>query len=464
MPHVALFSLYEAPLPLIILIKYNQKTNLTGIPRSILTKYCNHSRKLNVRNNNKELKRKIAAMSFKRTLLAATILTIVLAGFVWILNIQGIIKGSWSNPISALFTILAVLFAFIQIVPQFSSATNTKPKTSLTPISLSSKPKSSLQSELFTSTFQNKAEDFSLLRTFQGHSGRVNSVAISPDGHILVSKGFDKTVKVWNLHTGQLLHIPEKYARVSSELIINSDAESFATCTRDGIKVFNLSAGELLRTVALPSSTIFMRSITISPDGHILTATTDDNTIMIWNLTTGELLHTLDGYSTRAYNVVISPDGQTLANGNEDGTINVWNWRNGKLLYTLKGFSPIGYHINDHPDGRNISQYEIAFSPDGQSLISVNSDRTITVWNQHTGQLLYTLKCHATIVSRIIFSSDGRTIASGNEDGIKVWNLYTGELLRILRKYSSPIKSIAIGSNGNTLAIGNNDGTITVWR
>ncbi len=407
-------------------------------------------------------------MSFRRTFLASTILIVVIAGLVWILNIEGIIKGAWSNPLSALFTILAVLFAFIQVSFLISTASNSKPKTSVTPISLSTKPQSPSQPELSSPTSQIKVEEFSLMRAFQGHTGWVFSVAISPDGQTLISRGFDKTIKVWNLYTGQLLHIPERSASSTSDLIISSDGESFATDTSDGIKVLNLSTGELLHTITLPSSIDFVRSITISPDGQTLTTTDDDDSISIWNLSTGELLHTIEGYSSRAYNVIISSDGQTLANGNEDGTINVWNWRTGKLLHILKGNSPIDKHIATFVDGRKISKHQIIFSPDGQSLLSLHSkDKAIMVWNQHTGQLIYTLKYDEIWISgtfSITFSCDGRTIAGGNQEGIKAWNLYTGQLLGILREPPLHSISIAISSDGQNLAIGDDDGTIKVWR
>lgn len=406
-------------------------------------------------------------MSFRRTFLASTILIVIIAGLVWILNIEGIIKGAWSNPLSALFTILAVLFAFIQVAFLTSTASNSRLKTSVTPINLSTKPQSPSQPALSSPTPQIKVEEFSLMRTFQGHTGWVYSVAISPDGQTLISKGYDNSVKVWNLYTGQLLHIPERSAHSASNLIISSDGESFATDTSDGIKVWSLSSGELLHTITLPRSRYFARSITISPDGQTLTTTDNDDSIRIWNLSTGELLHTIEGYSSRAYNVIISSDGQTLANGNEDGTINVWNWRTGKLLHILKGNSPIDKDINSLVDGRKISKHQIIFSPDGQSLLSFSKDKAIMVWNQHTGQLIYTLNYNETGIFgtfSITFSCDGRTIAGGSQEGIKAWKLYTGQLLGILREPPSHSISIAISSDGQNLAIGDDDGTIKVWR
>src|SRR5947209_11211551 len=115
-----------------------------------------------------------------------------------------------------------------------------------------------------------KPEEFTLKRTLEGHAENVNSIAISPDGQTLASGSWDKTIKVWNLYTGQLFHI----------LTGHSD---------------------------------YVNSVTISSDGQTLASGSDDNTIKLWDLYTGQLLHTLEGHAEDVSSVVISTDGQTLA-------------------------------------------------------------------------------------------------------------------------------------------------------
>ena len=68
-----------------------------------------------------------------------------------------------------------------------------------------------------------------------------------------------------------------------------------------------------------------MNCVAISSDGQTLVSGSDDNTIKLWDLYTGQLLHTLEGHAEDVSSVVISPDGQTLASGSWDKTIKVWN-------------------------------------------------------------------------------------------------------------------------------------------
>ncbi|HEY9874143.1 MAG TPA: hypothetical protein V6D12_11940, partial [Candidatus Obscuribacterales bacterium] len=79
----------------------------------------------------------------------------------------------------------------------------------------------------------------------------------------------------------------------------------------------------------------------------------------------------------------------------------------------------------------------LALSPNGQILAGADSikDKTIKLWDLRTGQLLRTMgHCHSVVA--VAFSSDGQTLVSGSEDTtIKIWDLRTGELLRTMTKY-----------------------------
>lgn len=135
--------------------------------------------------------------------------------------------------------------------------------------------------------YQNPVQDnFSEAKTLIGHSGWIRSVAISPDGQTLVSVSEDKTIKLWNLNTGQLLR----------------------TLTGHSDKV---------------------TSVAISPDGQTLVSGSLDKKIKLWNLNTGQRLRTLDvrtsqGLIVQVSAIAFSADGQTLVSGDETGTLKIW--------------------------------------------------------------------------------------------------------------------------------------------
>jgi len=258
---------------------------------------------------------------------------------------------------------------------------------------------------------------FERLYTFGWHSDWVKSVAISPDGHIIVSGSRDKTIKVWNLHTGKL-------------------SRNFA------------GHSDTVETVA------------ISADGHIIVSGSHDKTIKVWNLHTGELIRTLAGHPDQVYCVAISADGQIIVSGGSEETIKVWNLHTGELIRT------IGEHLwwVNSADGHSHNVVKtVAISPDGQTFVSGSDDATIKVWNLHTGKLIRTLAGHSYWVNTVAISADEHIIVSGSRDKtIKVWNLHTGELERTLAGHSNSVYCVAISPDGQTLVSGSRE-EIIVW-
>ena len=193
-----------------------------------------------------------------------------------------------------------------------------------------------------------------------------------------------------------------------------------------------------------------VNAVAISPDGQKITSGSDDQSIKIWNLNTGQALRTLKGHSSWVYSVAISPDGQSLVSGSKDQTIKVWNLNTGEELRTFKAHT--GY-VNS-----------VAISRDAQKIASGSYDKTIKVWNLKTGQVS-TLTGHSREVLSVAISPDGQKLASGSADRtIKVWNLNTGKELHTLTGHSGDVNSIAISPEGQELASVSDDKTIKVWN
>ena len=98
--------------------------------------------------------------------------------------------------------------------------------------------------------------------------------------------------------------------------------------------------------------------------------------------------------------------------------------------------------------------------------MSGSFDDTIRLWDVSTAEELLTFAGHADGVSDVIFSPDGKTLAShGYRDGmIYLWNASTGEFLRSLTGHTGSVHSIAFSYNGEILACSSEDGTIRLWE
>jgi WD40 repeat protein len=315
-----------------------------------------------------------------------------------------------------------------------------------------------------------KLENASVVCTLTGHSNSVNSVAISPDGQILVSGSDDKTIKIWQLSTGEELRILTGHSESVNSVAISPDGQTLLSGSRDNtIKIWRLSTGEELRTLTVHSDSV--NFVAISPDGQILVSSSHtvvsdiyDNTIKIWQLSTGRELRTLTCCwdSNPIDSVAISPDGQTLVSGS-DREIMIWDLSSGQKLRTLTGHSGWVGSVAISPDGQILASGDTVMGSMGCSF-----DTTIKIWQLSTGEELRTLTVVDWWVNSLAISPDGQTLVSGGGGieaaTIMIWDLITGQELGTLTGHSESVNSVAISPDGQTLVSGGDDGTIMIWR
>lgn len=107
---------------------------------------------------------------------------------------------------------------------------------------------------------------------------------------------------------------------------------------------------------------------------------------------------------------MFSPDGSRMASGSDDETVRVWDVQTGQCQHKLEGHSA------------GISS--VVFSPNGSRVASGSYDKTIRVWDVQTDQCEHTLKGHSSWVSSVVFSPDGSRVASGSDDWtVRVWDV-----------------------------------------
>jgi WD40 repeat protein len=308
-------------------------------------------------------------------------------------------------------------------------------------------------------TAQNAFQKAALAKTLYSHTGGVNAVAISRDGQFLASGSVDKTVKIWDLGTGELVLTLSGHTREVWAIAISPDGKTLASGSGDRtIKLWDMAAGELLHTLSGHSAQV--SALAFSPDGQTLASGSYDAKIKLWDTDTGTELRTLDGHTDWVTALAFRPNGQTLASASADRTVKLWDAGAAcedeplcappRTLY--RHFSPVK---------------SLAISPDGKTLASGSRDGTINLWDLGAGEQGDSLFGHSASVNALAFTPDGQTLASGGgplEDTIKLWNLGTGEILRTLSGHSDTVHSLAISRNGQIMVSGSEDCSTKVWR
>ena len=271
------------------------------------------------------------------------------------------------------------------------------------------------------------------IHTLTRHTDKVTSIAFSPDRTMLVSGSDDRSIRLWDVATGTLLHtLKSPNLFYVEDMEFSPDGKTVAVLVDlqdSNIYLFDVETGERVLNFTifrLPPlgrrtpdflSTEHTRSVndlTFSPDGKSIITTGYDDTVRFWDSQTGRHLRVLRGHTDRVNDVVLSPDGTLLASFSNDDTIRLWNVESGMTIRTLTG----------HTSG----VHSAAFSPDGKTLASGSFDFTIRLWNVGSGMTMRTITGHKGAVSGVTFSSDGETLASRSTDGTTlVWDITSSE-------------------------------------
>jgi uncharacterized protein YjbI with pentapeptide repeats len=190
------------------------------------------------------------------------------------------------------------------------------------------------------------------------------------------------------------------------------------------LKIWEASSGRLLRS--LDGHTAGVRGCAFSPDGTRIVSAAEDETLKVWEASSGRLLWNLDGHKDVVRGCAFSPDGTRIVSASVDETLKVWEASSGRLLWSL--------------DGHTVGIFGCAFSPDGTRIVSASDDRTLKVWEACSGRLLRSLDGHTAGVRGCAFSPDGTRIVSAAADRtLKVWEASSGRLLRSLDGHTAGV-------------------------
>ncbi|BAZ87750.1 WD40 repeat domain-containing serine/threonine-protein kinase [Dolichospermum compactum] len=249
-----------------------------------------------------------------------------------------------------------------------------------------------------------------LIGNFIGHTQRITAVTFNDHDTILATASDDQNINLWDVKTLTKIHSLTGHSHAVKSLAFHPHGQILASGSWDKtIKIWDVKPGLARNT--LTGHKLQVNAVAFSPQGRLLASASYDRTVRVWKLEDGNfhLLTTLSGHTWAVLTVAFSPTHPNLlATGSGDNTIKLWDVSTGELISTLSGHS--------------WSVVAVAFSADGETLISGSWDKTVKIWQISTKLEIASLVGHTDSVSSVVMREDGGLIISGSKDKtIKLW-------------------------------------------
>ncbi len=279
-----------------------------------------------------------------------------------------------------------------------------------------------------------------------GTQGR--GIAFSPDGEILALAGGERTVSFIDVNTGLSVRTIDVGF---SDVVFSPDLKICAGFREGSIYLVDTDTGVLLHEVPTPltpksfgviinnetgeaepaefgGGRVSISVMAFSPDGRMLAGGAANGRILIYDVQTGEQLYLLDpDVGNHTVSLAFSPDGHILASGDRKGVIRLWDTTSGTLRRTILDKRSAYENTWDNTPShlRTVSPvyitdvWSLAFSPDGNVLVSGDGSADIDFWDAESGEHLQVFRGYGgRRVIDLAFSPDGNTLASAIDNSI----------------------------------------------
>jgi len=331
--------------------------------------------------------------------------------------------------------------------------------------------------------------------SFKAHFSPINSVCFSPDSLWILSGSNDKTMKLWDFSeilntnlasqlatymqcrilTAEQTHkVQEEFNLFFTEARTNyvngnykealsiidkirTDPEykwspkSLGLLSDISLRCKRHNVIDMINIESFAGHTNPVNSVCFSPDGRFVLSASLDETMKLWQVSTGHCLQTFRGHKNSIRSVSISANGRYIISGSGDSSLKVWDISTGQCIKSFER----------HAGGVK----SCCFSPNGILGISGGEDSTILLWAIETAHCIRVLKGHIGSVNSVCFSPNGLWILSGGEDKtLRLWEVSTGRCVKVFGGHTNSINSVCFSPDGLRALSGGEDNTMRLWE
>jgi WD40 repeat protein len=294
-------------------------------------------------------------------------------------------------------------------------------------------------------------------------NGTINTVCISPDGKYILSSGNDGEVRIWNIaKETQTQSFPgEKNSKgaiwPATGVAYSPDGKTFVTGQgSSSAKLWDIATGTLIKKYGQVGVAF---AYDFSSDGRLI-AFGHYGSVTICEVGSNKKIAIPMSKTGKVISVSFTPDNQSVISVNDTQEILLFDVNTGNKKQT--------FDIHNYVKDVEYAE-DAAFTPDSNTLITVGLNKDpyhgiIKMWNVNDGTLLKTI-IDGQSVDCIAISHDGLKFATGNFDHtVKIWDVATGNILKEFIGHKSYVRSVAFSPDDETLVSGSGRGIINIWK
>ncbi len=295
------------------------------------------------------------------------------------------------------------------------------------------------------------------LAMINGFNEWPSQVAYSPDSKLLLTSDYEK-IKIWEVPSGKSYKIIEK---VEEPFALSPDGSYLVGKFKPfggayQLNLYSFPSGELKKNIDNAHEKL-IRCIRWNPDGSMFASSSDDGILKLWNGKTGELIKAISaGKKVGLFEfcpkgmfvaAIVSEDPRSFFKPAE---VVIWEVASGKLIKTLEGF--------------NKGLEDLSFSPDGKYLVTGERGPKASLWKISSWEPAKTFDGHKYWVSHVSFSPDGKCLLTGTADEFILWDVATGAKTESSIAAKQGLTSVVFGPDGKVIATTSADNTVKLWK
>jgi WD40 repeat protein len=270
--------------------------------------------------------------------------------------------------------------------------------------------------------------------------------AISPDGTRLAGLD-DQLLVVWDLITGETVFSTQRLAEATRVFFSFDKTEVYAVELNGQVTAYDAENGQTKN--GFQGITRYTGVIASNAQGGWLAFGNTGGEVRVWNPLERQALVTMDAHDGPVTRVAFSTDGDRLVSADNSGEVKVWDWNNRSAVTTIADDLPA---------------LALSLSPDG-TLLAVGTKQDIRLWSLADGTLVHTMPTGEGAVEIVRFSPDGRYLLNGGEiPDMQVWDVQSGSMAARLPEVGQDRLSLVFSPDGALALTSELGGTVTLWN